>query len=327
MENKIMKPKLTAKQLINKMKYEKGITFKYTSEEEAERYLSNINNYLRTAAYRKNYSKYQKGPNTGKYINLDFAYLQELSTLDMHFRFIVSKMCLDIEHDLKVRILKDIENDNTTDGYDIVQKFLYQNPYTVRNIERNSYSPFTQALIFKYFTIQQTYNPNTRKMMNTIASYQNCPIWILLELLTFGDFIRFYSFYYSHQALAPIPISILNLVKSLRNGVAHNNCIFANLGHGSTTIPKEITQFVSQISTISSSQRKKRLSCRPMLEFICLLYSYNTIVSEKVRLHRISELKSLFFKRMLQKKNFFKDNDLIKSNYDFACKVITTLFT
>ena len=114
MGNRTDKPKQTAQQLIAKMKNEKGISFKYTSESDAENYLANINNYLRTAAYRKNYQKHKKGINNDKYICLDFAYLQELSTIDMHFRFIVSKMCLDIEHDLKVKMLKDIDEEYRT---------------------------------------------------------------------------------------------------------------------------------------------------------------------------------------------------------------------
>lgn len=39
--------------LVQKMKDELGITFKYTDEAEAEVYLSNVNNYLRTVSYRK----------------------------------------------------------------------------------------------------------------------------------------------------------------------------------------------------------------------------------------------------------------------------------
>ena len=127
MQNKTDKPKLSARQLILKMKEEKRITFKYISEAAAEEYLTNVNNYLRTAAYRKNYQKHTKGPNAGKYIKLDFAYLQELATLDMHFQFIVSKMCLDIEHALKVKIIQNIEQDPSTDGYDVVQAFLEKN--------------------------------------------------------------------------------------------------------------------------------------------------------------------------------------------------------
>ena len=52
MENKNKKPKQTAQQLVESMK-EKGICFRYTSETEAENYLSNVNNYFRTAASTK----------------------------------------------------------------------------------------------------------------------------------------------------------------------------------------------------------------------------------------------------------------------------------
>lgn len=38
-------------------------------------------------------------------------------------------MYSDIEHDLKVKMLKDIECDSSTDGYDIVKTFLSQNAY------------------------------------------------------------------------------------------------------------------------------------------------------------------------------------------------------
>ena len=92
MSNKIDKPKQAAPRLIEKMK-SKGVTFKYSTEEKAAEYLTDKNNYLRTAAYRKNYQKYNNGSNIGKYIDLDFSYLQELSTIDMHFRFLF-QICL-----------------------------------------------------------------------------------------------------------------------------------------------------------------------------------------------------------------------------------------
>ena len=326
MGNKFDKPKKTARQLIIKMKDEKGIQFKYTSENDAENYLININNYLRTAAYRKNYQKNQKGNNVGKYISLDFAYLQELSTLDMHFRFVISKMCLDIEHDLKVKMLKDIESDSSTDGYDIVKKFLLQNAYILGKLEANSASPFTSDLIHKYFTVQRTYDLIKGKYVNKISAFDDCPAWVLLELLTFGDFIRCYEFYYSSRNLSKLSTSVINLVKSLRNGAAHNNCILADLAHGTSRPPQEISQEIAKINSINSNQRQKKLSCRPMLEFTCLLYVYKLIVSDKVKYHRIKELKRLFFNRMLEKKEFFKNNELIKSNYEFACKVITAFF-
>lgn len=311
MSNKTDKPKQTATQLIEKMQ-NKGITFKYITESQAAGYLTDKNNYLRTAAYRKNYQKYNNGINKGKYISLDFSYLQELSTIDMHFRFLVSKMCLDIEHDLKVKILKDIETDSTTDGYDIVNKFLKLNPYIVNKLEAASASPFTSDLIHKYFTIKK----DNASYKNTIVSYDDCPVWVLLEMLTFGDFIKFYEQYYSERPYSRISSPIINLVKSLRNGAAHNNCILADLAHGTSRPPLEISQTIARIASINTTQRQKKLSCRPMLEFMALLYVYNLTVSDKVKYYRTLELKELFFNRMLHKKGFFQKNELIKSNYD-----------
>ena len=63
-----------------------------------------------------------------------------------------------------------------------------------------------------------------------------------------------------------------------------------------------------------------------MLEFTSLLYVYKSVVSDKVKYHRIKELKNLFYKRMPEKKEYFKDNELIKSNYTFACKIICAFF-
>ena len=44
--------------------------------------------------------------------------------MDMHLRNLVTRMCIDIEHDLKVLLLENLENDAGEDGYDIVDNFL-----------------------------------------------------------------------------------------------------------------------------------------------------------------------------------------------------------
>lgn len=131
----IAKPKLTSQELIDKMK-SKGIEFNIVDEGNAKVFLSNHNNYFRVSSYRKNYDKYQKGTNKGKYINLEFAYLVELSTIDMHLRFHIIKMCLDIEHFYKIQVLKDIENNSKEDGYSIVIEFLKREEWILDNIER-----------------------------------------------------------------------------------------------------------------------------------------------------------------------------------------------
>ena len=176
MGSKENKPMLTAAELIYKMKHEKGIRFEYISENEAEIYLADINNYLRTAAYRKNYQKYEHGVDKGKYIDLDFAYLKELSTIDMHLRFLTYKMCIDVEHALKVKLLKDIELDKDADGYDIVQRFLDENKNIIGKLESTIKAPFTGDLLRSYFEVKTVYNDEKGKEENyTIETYLNLP--------------------------------------------------------------------------------------------------------------------------------------------------------
>lgn len=319
------KPVLSSAQLIQKMKDEKGITFCIVSEKEAEEYLFNINNFLRTASYRKNYQKYQKGSNEGKYINLDFAYLKELSTIDMHFRMEIIHLCIDIEHDLKVKILQEVEKSNI-DGYSVVREFLAKNEGIVKKIAANCSSPFTCNLIQKYFTIEEEIEPIKNKKVNIISKYDDCPIWVFLELITFGDLIYFYTFFCEQMEIRPIiSKSLLHLVKNLRNGCAHNNCILANLSAETSKTPPEISRAVSGIK-IAKDQRRKKLTCRPVLEFVTLLYVYDKLVSKKVKQKGFEKLYKLFTNRMLRNKEYFKDNELIKSTYDFSMKTLSFFY-
>ena len=325
MSNIETKPVLTSAQLIQKMKDEKGITFSLVSEKEAEEYFFNVNNFLRTASYRKNYQKYQKGSNQGRYIKLDFAYLKELSTIDMHFRMEVIHLCIDIEHDLKVKILQEVEKSNI-DGYSVVREFLAKNEGIVKKIAANCSSPFTCNLIQKYFTIEEEIEPIRNKKVNIISKYDDCPIWVFLELITFGDLIYFYIFFCEQMEIRPIiSKSLLHLVKNLRNGCAHNNCILANLSAETSKTPPEISRAVSGIK-IAKDQRRKKLTCRPVLEFVTLLYVYDKLVSKKVKQKGFEKLYKLFTNRMLRNKEYFKDNDLIKSTYNFAVKILSFFY-
>ena len=323
--NRTDKPKLTSHQIVEMMKNEKGITFQHISEENAEKYLEDVNNYLRTASYRKNYQKYLNGKSKGKYIDLDFAYLQELSTIDMHLRNLITKMCIDIEHDLKVSLLKDLEGNVSENGYDIVDRFLNANPYIIHRIEATSASPFTGNLVYKYFKIQKVFNPEKNKDENKITGI-DCPVWVLMELLTFGDFICFYEYYYATRGKQPISTAVINLVKSLRNGCAHNNCIIADLNPGRSIPPAEISRSIKTMVDINLNQRQKKLSCRVILEFVCMLHVYKQVVSVKVRDKRVVELKELFSVRVIDNMTFFEKNQLVMSSYDFVKKVIDNLF-
>ena len=322
MSNKTNKPKLSPHQLIDKMRDEKGITFKHISEEDAETFLAERNNYIRTASYRKAYEKYTMGQNAGKYIGLDFGHLKELSIIDMHYRFLVEQMCSDIEHSLCVKINSLVANDSTTDGYDIVYNYLSARPNTVATIEKAISSPHTGNLIKKYFTVQTSRDAQTGIISNRITAFDDCPVWILTEVMTFGDIIHFYKDYFQSRNVQTEPTEALHLVRSLRNAAAHNNCLLADLRSGSTIAPQVLSNAVSQLGTVTNSQRRKKLSCRSVLEFVALIYEYDHLVLDKVREHRVKQLDDLFYKRMLDKKEYFVSNDLLRTTYEFSVKII-----
>lgn len=71
---------------------------------------------------------------------------------------------------------------------------------------------------------------------------------------------------------------------------------------------------------------QKKLTCRPVLEFVTLLFVYDKLVSEKVRQKGFEKLYQLFTSRMLRNKQYFRDNDLIKSTYNFSVKILSFFY-
>ena len=68
------------------------------------------------------------------------------------------------------------------------------------------------------------------------------------------------------------------------------------------------------------------MTCRPVLEFVTLLFVYDKLVSEKVKQKGFEKLYKLFTNRMLRNKEYFKDNELIKSTYDFSMKTLSFFY-
>ena len=154
-----------------------------------------------------------------------------------------------------------------------------------------------------------------------IENYEECPVWVLMELLSFGSIINFYLYYYESKNEPHIKRGILNLIRNLRNAAAHNNCIIYDLNKSTTSPPSDISQFVSKIDTISKERRKKQLTSRAILEFVTLMYIYDKCVHGKVKKHRFREINELINNRLRLNKDYFRSNDLLCSAYNFVKQV------
>lgn len=306
-----MKLLLSTDEMIDHMK-EKGIKFNIVSEDEAKKFLTESNYYMKLASYRTNYPKYEdNSKKKGQYINLEFAYLKELSTIDMHLRYLIMEMCLDIEHYLKVKLLQAIENNPSEDGYDIIRRFisLESNSYILKKIRSHKSSEYCKNLIEKY--------------------YPYFPAWVFVEVISFGDLTYLCAFYEQTYGEEIVNNKFMNSVRDIRNAAAHSNCLinrlFDPLENGKQ-IDSDISNFVKSLTNINSNTRGKNLNYRVTYNIITLLYVYDNVVTSKAaRQHRYDELKDLFSNRIIRHQDYFKSNSKIIGIYKFLKKVVDNL--
>lgn len=98
-------PIMDAHAQVSYLRDEKNVSFKLMSEEDAVAFLEERSFFFKLKAFAKGFEKYGCKPGEkGRYVNLDFGHLVELSKLDKALRSLVLDLALDIEHYLKVRI-------------------------------------------------------------------------------------------------------------------------------------------------------------------------------------------------------------------------------
>ena len=304
-----MKQLLSIEELIQHMK-NRGITFNEISENDAKQFLQNNNYYMKLAAYRANYDKCDTGKRQGQYKKLEFGYLKELSTIDMNLRYIVMDMCLDIEHVIKVRLIKNITNNPSEDGYDIVRKFIAQddNLRILKNIRSHKSGEYCKDLIEKY--------------------YPYFPVWVFVELISFGDLLYFCSFYEKIYGVQIINNKLMNTVRDVRNAAAHSNCLLNKMTEkidSTKQVNNEISSFIIGMKNISKTSRVNNLSYKFTNSFVTVLYVYDSLMNEIPKQKRYKEIQEFMNGRVVKNKQFFQSNSKIVGVYNFHKKVIDNL--
>ena len=288
----------------------RGITFNEISENDAKQFLQNNNYYMKLAAYRANYDKCDTGKRQGQYKKLDFGYLKDLSTIDMYLRYIVMDMCLDIEHVIKVRLIKNITNNPSEDGYDIVRKFIDQddNLRILKNIRSHKSGEYCKDLIEKY--------------------YPYFPVWVFVELISFGDLLYFCSFYEKIYGVQIINNKLMNTVRDVRNAAAHSNCLLNKMTEkidSTKQVNNEISSFIIGMKNISKTSRVNNLSYKFTNSFVTVLYVYDSLMNEIPKQKRYKEIQEFMNGRVVKNKQFFQSNSKIIGVYNFHKKVIDNL--
>lgn len=301
-----MKQKLTIPEQIQHMK-SKGISFDIIHEKEAEDYITNDTYFFKIKAYAKNYEKYEAGNKKGNYINLDFACLKELSILDTHFRKFILHVTLNIEHSMKVELNRHFSNNPNELGYVIVHDFMKQ----YGNIELSMISKAKNKSSY---------------IADLLAKYKDeLALWNFIEMLTFGEFLLFYKYYFSVYEKEKPMLNFLFPVKCLRNAAAHNNCLLNNLKQSKDydfSFKKDLNTKVSKIEGIGRVTRTKKMKIPVIHDFAAIMFVFNDVVKSCDIKESIFNEAKMLTENFEKKLPFFKDNDVLISGIRFIEKIL-----
>lgn len=289
-EKNELKPMLHINEMVDYLKL-KNIKFERISEKDAENYLKNNNNYYNLTSY-----------------------------IDHRLRLILFKMIIDIEHYLKIKILNTIESIDEEDGYRIVNRYLEQDFYNVKFPKKVHNSIFKKVGSEYYQKIFSKYDLDKDKKL------ENIPIWEFLEIITFGELVNFYDFYTNEYKLKDEnkDVYILRDIVKLRNAVAHNNCILSELNMKKNKYPPsyKIIQFLNNCNIVKDT-RSKKLSNSRIRQITYTLYMFNEIVtSDGIKNNVKKDINELFFDRIIKHKEYYNNNELLKSIYCYFKKII-----
>lgn len=301
--NQIYGKKLTVPEIISYCKETLGITFNIKSEEEAAVFLAKHNYFFRL----KQYADFGEKTKSGKFTNVDFGQMVELSTVDMFLRKLILKMTLDFEHYLKVKIINDSQENPADDGYAVVENFLETHNRVRHLIENlnNSTNFYNRQVFDKY--------------------KEKTSVWSIVEMLGFSDFIDFYAHYYQYFHLKCEYTPHFDSVRRLRNAAAHNTCMISNL--------KPQNWFKSDIEInfellgakleVGNGVISSCLKVPVLNDFAVMLSNYVKLISSpKIKEKTLEEMQEFFNGRMILHKDYFENVNEIKNAYHFAKDVL-----
>ena len=314
---KRLKPMMSIDDMIISLKA-KNIKFNYISEDEVKNYLMFNNSYYNVLSYEGNFERYYiNGVFVDRYIDLDFAYLKDMSIIDLRVRFLLLDMILDIEHYLKLRILNMMYAIEQEDGYRVVNLYL-ENDY---NNEKRLHSSIRK----------KAFNSYHKKMFSDIdmdddKKLEDIPIWNFLEIVTMGELVDFYDFFTREYDLKIDKeyVHMLRDIVRLRNAAGHNTNVLTDLGENDKPQRPHmhVIRYLDKCG-IRPRARYKRLSNSKIRQITYTLYMFNKIVtSEGVKKKINKKINYLFYKRIPKNKDYYKNNDLLKSIYYYFDKII-----
>lgn len=175
------KPLPTVEQQIEHLK-SKGVAFGLCSEEDAAEYLAERTYFFKIAAYRTLFEKRVGGPHDGQYSNLDFGHLKALASLYRDLRYALLPLTLDVEHAARTKLVRIATERGDEDGYALSRDYMASLNHNERRRREGEVGMMDNDLFCGDLVGKYDDSP------------ADMPVWVLMELFSFGSFINLYLF-------------------------------------------------------------------------------------------------------------------------------------
>jgi abortive infection bacteriophage resistance protein len=304
-----MKPMPTVDEQIEHLK-SKGVTFDLCSVEEARETLSDKTYYFKLAAYRILFDKRVGGKHDGEYVGLDFGHLKDLAAIDHMLRYTLLPMTLDVEHFAKVKLIREATERADEDGYSIVDDYLASLSERNRSIRENEMERlkrdgFSGGMARKYD--------------------EDKPVWVLVELLSFGGFINFYLYCADRWNDRQMRSEhyLLRQAQAVRNACAHSTDIingFAPSEASTIRTPKAVALALAEIG-VNKRARRLKMSNPRIQQITMMAFAYRELVVGSHTKEMCRSLIKAMEHRATEHADWYSNADSVASAYRFLSRI------
>ncbi|MEQ6141714.1 Abi family protein [Bifidobacterium breve] len=312
----VVKPVATVSRQLETLRSHK-VSFERCDEEEAARYLTDNTYFFKLKAFDKKFERNE----AGEYASLDFAYLQDIATVDFHIRRLVSELTSDIEHALKIRFNVLLMRRTSEDGYAVVRD--YERHETEYRRSRYPGEEPSEHDIFQSFKS----NAYTQAIIEKYGD--NPPAWLIWEVCPLNETISFYRYFLHRIGYKDTVFALLDGVRILRNAAAHNNCLLtapAYTVNRTDALQDCLTELLDD--ELFDEQREMILElsqCDPLVhDFACVICCHINLVKSRGISSRARGSALTFMKRAHRNMEWYRS---ALSGCAYLCKQLDAICT
>ena len=219
-------------------------------------------------------------------------------------------MTLDIGRFAKVRLMREVTERADEDGYSIVADYLESLSERNRSIrekemERLKRDRYSGSMARKYD--------------------EEKPVWVLIELLSFGGFINFYLFCadrWKDQRMRSERY-LLRQAQAVRNACAHSTDIINGFTPGETSTirtPREVALALNEMGINRRARRAKMANPR-IQQITMMAFAYREMVAGFHTREMCRGLVGALKHRAVEHADWYTNTDCVVSAYRFLAKV------